>query len=119
MIALSTARHGYNHLYSDNYDRWQTNRTLSFAALTNYNIRQGRIFNPFFGCALGVAFNDVVGDRYFPSKGVSMLFAPRVGVEIIRHIRITGQFNICRKGYNNFSIAVGFVLGGRPKKIHK
>ena len=45
-----------------------------------------------------------------------MLFAPRVGVEFIHHIRLTGQFNISRKGYNNFSLSIGFVLGGRPKK---
>lgn len=115
MVALSTARHGYNHKFEDNYDRWQNNRTLSLAALGHYNFRQGKKINPYLGCALGVGFNDVVGDRYFPTKGVSMLIAPRVGVEIIHHIRITGQFNICRKGYNNFSLAIGFVLGGRPK----
>ena len=71
------------------------------------------------GCSLWqnrVAFNDVVGDKYFPSEGTSMLFAPRVGVELLYHIRLMAQFNISRKGYNNFSLTIGFVLGGRPKK---
>lgn len=116
MLDLSTARRGYEHLYHDGYDRWQSNRTLALAATGEYNLRQGTKINPFVGAALGVAFNDVVGDKYFPTKGTSMLFAPRVGVEIIYHIRIMAQFNISRKGYNNFSLTLGFILGGRPKK---
>lgn len=115
MLDLSTARRGYEHLYNDGYDRWQSNRTLALAATSEYNFRQGTKINPFVGAALGVAFNDVVGDKYFPSKGASMIFAPRIGVEFLYHIRLMGQFNICRKGYNNFSITLGFVLGGRPK----
>lgn len=116
MLDLSTARRGYEHLFNDGYDRWQSNRTLALAATGEYNFRQGSKINPFAGAALGVAFNDVVGDKYFPSKGTSMIFAPRVGVEFIYHIRLMAQFNVCRKGYNNFSLTIGFVLGGRPKK---
>ena len=116
MLDLSTARRGYKHLYNDGYDRWQSNRTLALAAAGEYNLRQGTKINPFVGTALGVAFNDVVGDKYFPSKGSSMLFAPRIGIEFLYHIRLMAQFNICRKGYNNFSLTVGFVLGGKPKK---
>lgn len=116
MLDLSTARRGYEHLYNDGYDRWQNNRTLALAATGDYNFRQGKKINPFAGAALGVALNDVVGDKYFPTKGISMLFAPRIGVEFVYHIRLMAQFNICRKGYNNFSLTLGFVLGGRPKK---
>lgn len=116
MLDLSSARRGYEHLYHDGYDRWQNNRTLALAATGEYCFRQGTKINPFTGAALGVAFNDVVGDNYFPSKGTSMIFAPRVGIEFIYHIRLMAQFNICRKGYNNFSFTLGFVLGGRPKK---
>lgn len=115
-LDLSTARRGYEHLYNDGYDRWQSNRTLALAAIGEYNLRQGTKINPFVGAALGVAFNDVVGDKYFPSKGTSMLFSPRIGIEFLYHIRLMVQFNICRKGYNNFSLTFGFVLGGRPKK---
>lgn len=116
MLDLSTARRGYEHLYNDGYDRWQNNRTLGLAATGDYNFRQGTLVNPFVGMALGVAFNDVVGDRYFPSKGTSMLFSPRLGVEFLYHIKLMAQFNICRKGYNNLSLTLGFVVGGRPKK---
>lgn len=118
MLDLSTARRGYEHLYNDGYDRWQSNRTLALAITGEYNFRQGTKINPFAGAAMGVAFNDVVGDKYFPSKGTSMIFAPRIGVEFIHHIRLMAQFNICRKGYNNFSLTLGLVLGGRPKKIN-
>lgn len=116
MLDLSTARRGFEHLYNDGYDRWQNNRTLALAVTSEYNLRQGTKINPFLGAALGVAFNDVVGDKYFPSEGTSMIFAPRIGVEFLYHIRLMGQFNICRKGYNNFSLTLGFVLGGRPKR---
>ncbi len=116
MLELSTARRGYEHLFNDGKDRWQNNRTLGLALTGDYNFQQGKKINPFIGTAIGVAFNDVVGDKYFPTKGTSMLFSPRVGVEFLHHIRITTQFNICRKGYNNFSLTLGFVLGGRPKK---
>lgn len=116
MLDLSTARRGYEHLYNDGYDRWQSNRTLAIALTGDYNFRQGTKINPFIGTAIGVAFNDVVGDKYFPSKGTSMLFSPRVGVEFLYHIRVAAQFNICRKGYNNFCLSLGLTLGGRPKK---
>ena len=116
MLDLSTARRDFEHLCHDGYDRWQSNRTLALAAVADYNLCQGSKLNPFAGAALGVAFNDVVGDKYFPSKGTSMLFAPRVGMEFLHHIRLMAQFNICRKGYNNLSITIGLVLGGRPKK---
>lgn len=115
MLDLSTARRGFEHLYNDGYDRWQSNRTLALAAIGDYNFRQGNKINPFAGAALGVAFNDVVGDKYFPTNGTSMFFAPRVGVELVHHIRLMAQFNICRKGYNNFSFTLGLVLGGRPR----
>lgn len=63
MLDLSTARRGYEHLYNDGYDRWQSNRTLALALTGDYNFRQGTKINPFIGTAIGVAFNDVVGDK--------------------------------------------------------
>lgn len=116
MLDLLTARRGYEHLYNDGYDRWQSNRTLALAFTGDYNFRQGTKVNPFIGTAVGVAYNDVVGDKYFPSSGISMIFSPRVGVEFLYHLRIVAQFNICRKGYNNLSLTLGLTVGGRPKK---
>lgn len=85
MLDLSTARRGYEHLYNDGYDRWQSNRTLALALTGDYNLRQGTKINPFAGMALGVGFNDVVGDKYFPTKGTSFYAAPRIGVEFLYH----------------------------------
>lgn len=116
MLDLSTARRGYEHLYNDGYDRWQSNRTLSFALTGDYNFRQGTKINPFVGTAVGVAYNDVVGDKYFPSNGISMVFSPRIGVEFFYHLRISAQLNLCRKGYNNLSVNLGLTFGGCPKK---
>lgn len=115
MLDLSTARRSFEHLYSGNHDRWQNNRTLALALTSNFNFRQGAKLNPFIGTAVGVAFNDVIGDKCFPSKGTSMIFAPRVGVEFFHHFRITTQLNLCRKGYNNFCLTIGLIVGGRPK----
>lgn len=116
MLDLSTARRSYDHIFNNGHDLWQSNRTLALALTGDYNLFQGAKINPFAGAALGVAFNDVVGDKFFPAKGTSFYFAPRLGVEFVHHIRLMAQFNVCRKGYNNFSLTVGFVLGGRPRK---
>lgn len=116
MLELSTARRGFNHLFADNFDRWQNNRTIALAILGDYNFRQGKKINPFVGAALGVASNDVVGDKYYPTNGTSILLAPRVGIELLHHIRLMAQFNVCRKGYNNLSLTFALVIGGKPKQ---
>lgn len=116
MLDISTARRGYNYLYDEGNDSWQSNRTVALAVTGDYNFRQGTKINPFVGAALGIASNDVVGDQYFPAKGTSMIFAPRAGVEFLSHIRLMTQLNVCRKGYNNLSLTLGFVIGSRPKK---
>lgn len=114
-LDFSTARRSYERFSEDGHWLWQNNRTLAISALSDYNFRQGNKINPFIGATFGVAINDVVGDNVFPSSGISVIFAPRVGVELIHHFRVMAQFNLCRKGYNNFSFTLGFVFGGRPK----
>lgn len=115
MLDLSTARRSFEHLYNGIHDRWQNNRTFAISLTSNHNFRQGAKFNPFIGTAVGVAFNDVVGDKCFPSKGTSMILSPRVGIEFFHHFRITTQFNLCRKGYNNLCLSIGFIVGGHPQ----
>lgn len=116
MLDLSAARRDYKHLFNEGNSHWQSNRTLALALTGDYNFLQGKKVNPFIGAGIGVAFNDVVGDEYFPSKGTSMFFAPRVGVEIFYHCRISTQCNLSKKGHNNLSITLGLIIGGRPKK---
>lgn len=116
MIDLSTARRSYKDFFREGFDYWQNNRSLVMAVLGDYNFHNGTKVNTFVGAALGVAKNDVVGDECFPSSGNSLYFAPRIGIEFLYHIRLMTQLNLCRKGYNNLSISIGLVLGGRPKR---
>ncbi len=89
---------GFNYLSISNH-------FLAFAGCGDYNMRQGKRVNPFVGAALGVV-----------TTGTSMLFAPRIGVEFFRHLRLMAQFNVCGKAHNNLGITIGLVVGGRPKK---
>ena len=116
MINLSSACRSFSHLYDPGSDIWQNNRTLALAATGDYNMRQGTKINPFAGVAVGIGMNDEVGDRLFPESYTSFIFAPRIGVEILYHIRLMAQLNISRKGFNNLGLSLGLVLGGRPKK---
>jgi len=116
LLEITTARRGYNSLTEKNLDIWQSNRTLAFAATGSYNFRQGRKINPFAGIAIGIAMNDVVGDKVYQSKGTSLFFSPKIGVEFIHHLRLTVSSNFSRKGYNNLQLSLGVVIGGRPKK---
>ena len=97
MLDLSSAMREYEDISPEGYKLSQNNRTLAIAALGEYNFRRGRKINPYAGIALGVAMNDVVGDKCFPSKGTSMLFAPRIGVEFFSHLRLCTQFNLSEK----------------------
>lgn len=112
MFDMATGHMGYRLPDYGWYSSYQSNRSLAFATLGEYNLRQGRRVNPFVGAALGVVSTKVKGEGY----GTSMLFAPRVGVEFFRHLRLMAQLNVCGKRYNNLSITIGLVIGGRPKK---
>lgn len=116
ILELSTANRSFENLFHDGYKHLQNNRTLGFTAIVDYNLKQGSMFNPYAGLGLGIANCDVVGGRYFKSSGSAALLAPRIGVELLYHIRISAQLNLTRSGYNNVCINLGLVLGGRPKK---
>ncbi|MEG1617321.1 MAG: hypothetical protein RR202_10975 [Bacteroidales bacterium] len=49
MLELSTARRRFNHIFDDNFYRWQNNRSLAIAITSNYNLRQETKVNPFGG----------------------------------------------------------------------
>lgn len=114
MLQLSGASRGnFNH---GQKPYRQNNRTLAFAPTFHYNFQQGHKINPFAGCAVGIAHNDVVGNVVYPGSYTSLIFAPRFGVEFFHFLRISGEFNVTRKGYHNFALYLGLVLGGRAKK---
>lgn len=95
---------------SDNVDFCCSSNDLEFiAAVCNYNFKQGTPFNPYVGAALGPAYLSD-HDKW------SVVFAPRAGIEIASHFRIALQYSITQKQYQNFTLTIGVVFGGRPKK---
>lgn len=98
------------------YSKDQNNRTLTLGIVGNYNFRRCSKINPFAGLGIGVGFNDVVGDRTFWSKGTSFVAIPRVGVEFWHLFRVSAYATLCRTGYNNAGLTLGFSFGGRPRK---
>lgn len=110
IVELDVARRGYG--YSDS-----RLRTATFGILGDYNFRQGRKINPFAGLVVGGGVLEPIGSFTLnPNHHGSMVFMPRVGCEFFRHIRLTASTTLSRKGYNTFNIALGIVIGGRPKK---
>lgn len=89
---------------------------------TDYNLRQGRRINPYVGLGLAVggdslpdnlAFlqdHDNSGHRFMP------VVMPRIGVEIMYHLRVGAFMQLSRAGYNSYGFTVGVVIGGRPRK---
>ncbi len=96
----------------------QSNRTFAVQALCDYNFNQGHNVAPFVGLGMGVGRHDVINDNVYEAGDGEACFVvtPRVGVELVHHIRLTLNATLSRKGYNAFGLSLGFVLGGRPKK---
>ncbi len=97
-------------------DRVENNNHSGFLVITtDYNFYQGKKVNPFVGAGIGISDNRTI-DSYYDTESVNFIFVPRVGVELLYHIRVTCGFTVTRKGYNGFYTTLGFVIGGRPKK---
>lgn len=96
----------------------QSNRVALLAVVSDWNFAQGRRVNPFAGLGLGMGRRDVLNDYIYPDNdGTYTLVAqPRVGVELMRHVRLTLSSTLAGKGYNNVELSLGLVLGGRPRK---
>ena len=102
--------------YKNGSDYYQNNRTTVFGLSSHYNFRQGTLVNPYAGLGLGIALNDVVGQRLYPSKHYSLAVSPRIGVELLRHIRVGCQAEITRQGFLAVALTVGVAFGGGKKK---
>ena len=95
----------------------QNNRTATAAVVCDYNFNQGGLVNPFIGIGYGTCLYTAINQVVYDSDGKCMVFIPRVGVELFRHLRVTWSSHLSRKGYHNVSLAVGLVLGGNPRKL--
>lgn len=93
----------------------QSNRSLNMMLVGDYNFRQGKRVNPFVGIGLGFSSLDCLEWTY-PTEGSYAVIAPRIGVELLHHVRFTLTSHINRNGYNNLELSLGVVIGGRPKK---
>lgn len=100
------------------YDSDQTNMSFSIGAVSHYNFRQGRKVNPFAGLGIGMAVYATEGHDFehaFPTDGVSVVFYPKIGVELFSWVRFTAYGTFLRKGYNNVGLSVGLTIGGWRK----
>lgn len=96
----------------------QTNRTWAYGITGDYNFKQGYQINPFVGIGVGAASIDQVGslDCQTVSAENAFILMPRAGIELFHHIRLTAHCMIVRRGFHTAAIAIGVVIGGRPKK---
>lgn len=116
MLDFSVADWAHGPIYKEYTRPSQRNRTLALAFVSDYNFKQGHKVNPFAGIGVGVGINDWVGEEYRSTGGPTLVCTPRIGVELLYHIRLATQLNLSRKGYHNAAFTIGFVIGGRPKK---
>ena len=102
-----------NILYNDIE---QSNRSVNFALVGDYNFGQGKKVNPYAGLGVGITDYAALNDVLYDVSGSGFVVLPRVGVELFHHVRIglTSMFH--RKGFNNCEFSIGVVIGGRPKK---
>lgn len=92
-----------------------SNRIVSFITFSDYNFKRGEKISPFAGLGIGVATCDVIMGSYGDSGG-RFIASPRVGIEFLRHIRLTCYSKICLNGYNNVGLSIGYAFGRGLKK---
>lgn len=103
--------------FKDSYSTTeQRNRTLVFGVASHYNFKQGTLVNPYVGLGLGVGVHDVVSGKTYDVDPYSLAISPRVGVELLRSVRIGAQAHILREGFHSVALTVGFSIGGWRKK---
>lgn len=112
-LELCTAMRDF---YKDGSYAYQNNRTTVVGIVSHYNFGQGKQVNPYIGLGLGFALNDVVGSRVYPSKSHSLAISPRIGVELLRHLRVDCHTEISRKGFHTIGLTLGLAFGGGKKK---
>ncbi len=94
----------------------QSNRSAIVALMGDYNFAQGYRVNPFLGAGLGYNSYDTINEVVYYKTGSCPAFILRGGVELFHHLRFSLSANITHSGFSNLELAVGGVIGGRPKK---
>lgn len=114
-LDINAAAYSFGYI-ADDFE--QRNRTCFVGLTGDYNFRQGGTINPFVGLGFGIGVHDAIMDVVDDTKdGINTLaFVPRLGVELWRHLRVTFAATLSTKYYNNFSINVGYAIGGGRKR---
>ncbi len=102
-------------------------KSCNIMAVADYNFRRGRNISFFAGAGLGYSNGgttepqwDANGDNwggYDTGEEANRIgFAPRVGIELWNHLRLTATYTVFERYNNNLSINLGVVFGGGRKK---
>lgn len=93
-----------------------TQRMTSLAAVCDWNFRQGRTVALFTGIGTGIAQRETIksgidnGIGMCPTLG--MYAAPRIGVELWNHLRLTIEAKFTQRDYNVVAFRLGVPIGG-------
>lgn len=116
-VNATTSVFRFYDLSSDWY--WdQSNRILNYLAIGDYNFKQGKTLNPFVGIGFGIGFFESINEVKYDNSGTSVVFKPRIGIEFFHHVRLTLFSSLGVRGFSNWGVAIGGVIGGRPKKYN-
>lgn len=84
-----------------------------------YNFRRGRRCNPYLGVGAGIANFDSGEFRGADACSTRMFLRPKIEVELFHHLRINLSATIAGTKSTGWSISIGGVIGGRPRKSQR
>ena len=99
-------------------------KTWNVMAVTDYNLQRHKKISFFAGIGLGYASLDhsapITFDDSQPNWGGfstgtktgSFCFMPRIGVEVLHHLRVTIDYKFQEKANRHFGLTLGVVFGG-------
>ena len=99
-------------------------KTWNVMAVTDYNLRRHKKISFFAGVGLGYASLDnsapITFDDSQPNWGGfstgtktgSFCFMPRIGIELLHHLRVTFDYKLQEKANRHFGLTFGVVFGG-------
>lgn len=88
-------------------DETISNRTISLAVLSDYQINRGSKVSPFIGLGLGVAnCQQIIGS--LGDEATTFCIIPRAGVALSHHLRLTLDAHISKKYYSNIGLTIGY-----------
>lgn len=91
-------------------------RLASVAAICDWNFRQGENVAFFAGVGIGLAQRETIQAGIDKSIGIcptyGLVAAPRVGIELWNHFRVTLEARFSQRDYNVIAFRIGVPIGG-------